>query len=62
MNAFREFVEVMAVVDLPVLGNKFSWFSSDGKAMSRLDRFLISEGFLRVVFPANGSVTVTSQI
>ncbi|PNX58976.1 cysteine-rich receptor-like protein kinase, partial [Trifolium pratense] len=43
---FREFVEDMELVDIPVLGKKFSWFSSDGKAMSRLDRFLLSDGFM----------------
>ncbi|MCI04523.1 hypothetical protein A2U01_0025570, partial [Trifolium medium] len=41
---FNRFVEEMEVVDVPVLGKKFSWFSADGKAMSRLDRFLLSDG------------------
>ncbi|GAU50433.1 hypothetical protein TSUD_134890, partial [Trifolium subterraneum] len=36
----------MEFIDIPVLGKKFSWFSPDGKAMSRLDRFLLSDGFL----------------
>ncbi|CAJ2628008.1 unnamed protein product [Trifolium pratense] len=36
----------MDLVDIPVLGKKFSWVSPDGKAMSRLDRFLLSEGFV----------------
>ncbi|MCI00463.1 hypothetical protein A2U01_0021482, partial [Trifolium medium] len=43
---FRQFVEGMEVVDVPVTGKKFTWFSADGKAMSRLDRFLLSEGFI----------------
>ncbi|GKV27286.1 hypothetical protein SLEP1_g36471 [Rubroshorea leprosula] len=32
--------------DLPMMGRKFTWFKSDGSAMSRLDRFLVSTGFL----------------
>ncbi|MCI41628.1 cysteine-rich receptor-like protein kinase, partial [Trifolium medium] len=36
----------MEVFDVPVLGKKFSWFSADGKSMSRLDRFLLSDGFI----------------
>ncbi|PNX80406.1 cysteine-rich receptor-like protein kinase, partial [Trifolium pratense] len=36
----------MEVVDVPVSGKQFSWFSSDGNVMSRLDRFLVSEGFI----------------
>ncbi|GAU47212.1 hypothetical protein TSUD_403530 [Trifolium subterraneum] len=43
---FRQFVEGMEVVDVPVTGKKFTWFSADRKAMSRLDRFLLSEGFI----------------
>jgi hypothetical protein len=43
---FNRFVEDMEVVDVPVLGKKFSGFSGDGKFMSRIDRFLLSEGFI----------------
>jgi hypothetical protein len=43
---FNHFVEDMEVIDVPVLGKKFSWFSGDGKSMSRIDRFLLSDGFI----------------
>jgi hypothetical protein len=36
----------MELIDIPVLGKKFSWFSGDGKSMSRIDRFLLSDGFI----------------
>ncbi|XP_058761431.1 uncharacterized protein LOC131634822 [Vicia villosa] len=36
----------MELVDLPTIGGKFTWFKSNGKAMSRLDRFLLSECFI----------------
>ncbi|GAU21871.1 hypothetical protein TSUD_33680 [Trifolium subterraneum] len=31
------------MVDLPLLGRRFTWYNSNGRAMSRLDRFLISD-------------------
>ncbi|XP_058775262.1 uncharacterized protein LOC131649520 [Vicia villosa] len=36
----------MELVDLPTIGGKFTWFKSNGKAMSRLDRFLLSESLV----------------
>lgn len=33
----------MDVVDVPLLGKKFSWFSPDGNVMSRIDRILLFE-------------------
>jgi exonuclease III len=43
---FNCFVEEMELIDVPVLGKKFTWFSADGKSMSRIDRFLLSDGFV----------------
>ncbi|CAJ2672026.1 unnamed protein product [Trifolium pratense] len=43
---FGLFVDLMELIDIPVSGKSFSWFSADGKSMSRLDRFLLSEGFI----------------
>ncbi|MCH80366.1 LINE-1 reverse transcriptase like, partial [Trifolium medium] len=43
---FCQFVESMELIDVPVTGKKFTWFSADGKAMSRLDRFLLSDNFI----------------
>ncbi|MCI12574.1 endonuclease/exonuclease/phosphatase family protein, partial [Trifolium medium] len=34
------------MVDLPVSGKKFTWFSADGRSMSRSDRFLLSDGII----------------
>ncbi|XP_058784169.1 uncharacterized protein LOC131658938 [Vicia villosa] len=36
----------MELVDLPTIGGKFTWIKSNGKTMSRLDRFLLSESFI----------------
>ncbi|XP_058783877.1 uncharacterized protein LOC131658622 [Vicia villosa] len=40
---FVEFIHNSSLVDLPCKGKKFTWYSGDGKSMSRLDWFLISE-------------------
>jgi len=42
-NSFNFFIEDNLLVDLPLHGCKFSWFKGDGKSVSRLDRFLLSE-------------------
>ncbi|XP_045810866.1 uncharacterized protein LOC123905300 [Trifolium pratense] len=44
---FSSFLEAMEVIYVPVLGKKFTWFSFDNSAMSRLDRFLLSDGFIQ---------------
>lgn len=40
---FQSFIDELDLIDLPVLGKKFTWFRPDGSAMSRLDRFLVTE-------------------
>ncbi|GAU24019.1 hypothetical protein TSUD_328220 [Trifolium subterraneum] len=45
-SEFSLFMEAMKVIDIPILGKKFTWFNSDGSKMSILDRFLLSEGFI----------------
>ncbi|CAK8570590.1 unnamed protein product [Lathyrus sativus] len=37
----------MELVDLPVVGNRFTWFSSSAKCKSILDRFLFSKGLIK---------------
>lgn len=43
---FKGFLDDMFLFDLPLLGRKFTWFLPNGPAMSRLDRILLSEGWL----------------
>ncbi|GAU42970.1 hypothetical protein TSUD_188430 [Trifolium subterraneum] len=43
---FAQFIDAMELVDIPVFGKKFTWSNSDNSAMSRLDRFLLSEGLI----------------
>ncbi|PNX85328.1 hypothetical protein L195_g041396, partial [Trifolium pratense] len=44
---FSAFMDDFEVFDISVLGKKFMWFNSDGSTMSRLDRFLLSDGFIQ---------------
>jgi hypothetical protein len=43
MREFGEFMETMDLVDLPLLGRRFTWFHPNGRSMSRIDKFLVSE-------------------
>lgn len=40
------FIEKFEVLDVVAVGRDFSWFSLDGAARSRLDRFLLLKGLL----------------
>lgn len=40
---FNQFIEEKGLLDLPLYGRNFTWFKGDGRSMSRLDRFLVSE-------------------
>ncbi|XP_058762540.1 uncharacterized protein LOC131635919 [Vicia villosa] len=46
MEEFREFFVRMGVVDIPCVGGRFTWFKDNGKAMSRIDRFLVSRNLI----------------
>jgi len=41
--SFNVFIGENFLVDLPLWGRNFTWFRGDGKSMSRLDRYLLSE-------------------
>jgi exonuclease III len=40
---FNVFIANIGLVDLPLMGRKFTWIRPNGKCMSRLDRVLISD-------------------
>jgi len=42
-SPFNHFIEDNALFDLPLCGRNFTWYKGDGKSMSRIDRFLLSE-------------------
>jgi hypothetical protein len=39
---FGEFLEALEMVDMPLIGRRFTWFHPNGITMSRLDRVLLS--------------------
>ncbi|XP_045822121.1 uncharacterized protein LOC123915007 [Trifolium pratense] len=43
---FVNFIDAFEVVDIPLAGKKFTWFNSVGIVICRLNRFLLSEGFI----------------
>lgn len=38
----------MGLVDVLVVGKRFTWFSADGFGMSRLDQFLVSWDLIKL--------------
>jgi hypothetical protein len=45
MREFDDFLEELELIDLPLVGRRFTWFHPNGIAMSRLDRILISSSY-----------------
>jgi hypothetical protein len=47
MREFGGFIEGMGLVDLPLLGRRYTWFHPSGRAISRIDRVLVSPEWLQ---------------
>nr|KYP74909.1 Transposon TX1 uncharacterized [Cajanus cajan] len=45
MEEFNLFIRDMELIDIPLVGKRFTWFKSDDSMMSRLDRVLVSESW-----------------
>ncbi|GJX99907.1 RNA-directed DNA polymerase, eukaryota [Tanacetum coccineum] len=45
-NAFNNFISLDGLIDLPLEGYAFTWAHKSASKMSKLDRFIISEGLL----------------
>ncbi|GKV49692.1 hypothetical protein SLEP1_g56430 [Rubroshorea leprosula] len=43
---FADFIREAGLVDLSLIGRKFTWYQANGSSMSRLDRFLLSKEWL----------------
>ncbi|GKV27152.1 hypothetical protein SLEP1_g36355 [Rubroshorea leprosula] len=46
MREFDNFICESELFDIPHVGRKYTWYQANGKSMSRLDRFLLFEGWL----------------
>jgi hypothetical protein len=42
---FNNFIDDNCLVDLPLRRRRFTWYRGDGRSMSRIDRFLLSENW-----------------
>ncbi|GKV12840.1 hypothetical protein SLEP1_g23934 [Rubroshorea leprosula] len=46
MREFDDFIHETELIDIPLLGRKYTWYHTNGKSMSRIDKFLLSGGWL----------------
>lgn len=46
LEEFNGFIDNMELIVPLIIGKRFTWYSLDGRAMSRLDRFFISESLV----------------
>jgi len=43
MAGLNLFIDSNLLIDLPLRGHSYTWYKGDGRSMSRIDRFLLSE-------------------
>jgi len=47
IRGFNNFVDSNLLLELPIVGKKYTWFKANGTAKSRIDRVLVSEEWLQ---------------
>ncbi|GJU41859.1 RNA-directed DNA polymerase, eukaryota [Tanacetum coccineum] len=60
-SIFKEFLSNAEVVDVPLDGYMFTWWDRAGSKMSKIDRFLVSEGLLET-FPHFSGMILTRHL
>ncbi|MCH83010.1 reverse transcriptase, partial [Trifolium medium] len=45
MRLFNIFIDNTGLIDLPLMGRKFTWMQPNGRCLSRLDRILVSQNW-----------------
>jgi len=48
IREFNRFIDANLLIELPFVGKNFTWFNSNGKAKSRLDRVLLSKDWMQM--------------
>jgi len=48
INDFNSFIERKFLLEIPIVGKKYTWFKSNGSAKSTLDRVLLYEDWIHV--------------
>ncbi len=46
IKGFNEFIEKSELVDIPLVGRKFTWYKPNGLVKSRIDKVLVSKEWL----------------
>jgi len=46
INEFNNFIERLELLDIPMVGRKFTWYKPNGFVKSRIDRVLVSKDWL----------------
>ncbi|GJX55665.1 RNA-directed DNA polymerase, eukaryota [Tanacetum coccineum] len=60
-KAFNHFISSSCLIDLPLEGYSFTWALKSGSKMSKLDRFLISEGLI-LIFPSLATICLDRRL
>ncbi|GJV46146.1 RNA-directed DNA polymerase, eukaryota [Tanacetum coccineum] len=60
-NVFNHFISMAGLVDLPLEGYSYTWSHKSASNMSKIDRFLISEGLLSV-FPSLSAICLDMHL
>ncbi|GKC90487.1 RNA-directed DNA polymerase, eukaryota [Tanacetum coccineum] len=60
-KAFNHFISSSCLIDLPLEGYSFTWALKSGSKMSKLDRFLISEGLISI-FPSLAAICLDRRL
>ncbi|GJU82241.1 RNA-directed DNA polymerase, eukaryota [Tanacetum coccineum] len=60
-NSFNNFITRTGLIDLPLEGYSFTWAHKSASKMSKLDRFLISEGLL-ALFPSISALCLDKHL
>ena len=58
MRDFNEFIGKAELMDIPMVGRKFTWYKPNGTAKSRIDRVLVSKEWMEEWPNSNSSYLV----
>ena len=61
MQGFNNFIDSTELVDIPCIGRKYTWYRPNGKAKSKLDRFLTTFEWLQH-WPGNKQYVLDRQV
>ena len=61
IKGFNDFIEREELVDIPLVGRKFTWFKPNGLVKSRIDRVLVSKEWLEF-WPNNQQFVLSRSI